>query len=147
MSGLLLIPLAMIAYAIVLFFKDDAPEQGHDHTFTANLKRGEIHASVRAHYRDHDTDVRCEAERTIRQWAAGTEIHEVTPDHYKLLDSILGEALAGYRPKVISIAVSGNQLPPPELPVQTEAERLRADIMAKVECGETLIAVLENQPV
>jgi len=145
MTGFLfLIGLGFLIAGLVKFFSEDAKENAqHDqvHTFQASLQRGEMQTRVRFSYRDGDTEFLLDAERTIREWGAGYELSREgppSPADYKLLDSILGEALAEYRPKVISIAVFGLPEPPPETPpTPTPAECLDAEIVSNVNCVET----------
>jgi hypothetical protein len=143
MSGLIfLIAFAFIATGIMKFLYELAlknERHDHEHSFRAELKRGQIDSRVRFSYRDGDTEFLLDAERTVREWASDYEIDgRPTPADYKLLDSILGEALAGYSPKVIAIAVSGLPAAEPPVTTPTEAQKLDGELMNIVDCVETI---------
>jgi hypothetical protein len=150
MSGFLfLVAFGFLIAGIIKWLTEDAKENAHhthEHPLTVTLKRGQTTMDVRFAYRDGDTEFLMDARRTINEWGAKTEITTITPEHYQLLDKLLGEALAGYAPKVIRIApVSG--LPPAPLeirPTKTKAELLREDLMGAVDCTKTAIEVLRT---
>lgn len=141
---LIAIGIGMVLYGLAKGYQPPVSEQVATPTLTSFMRRGQIQTTVRYRYQEGDAEFQFEAQSILNEWAIEQDIPQVTRGHYQLLNSLLGEALGEYHPKVISIVIPAPTTPlePPKEP--TEAERLRADIMSKIDCGEMLMTVLDT---